>query len=68
MPLHIQYICVGITNCFTLFYRGLKWGTLLSFRPKRSGVEKSLVAILYYWNADDADFTDERRFSNRFVI
>jgi hypothetical protein len=25
MPLHIQYIYVGITNCFTLFYRKLKW-------------------------------------------
>lgn len=74
MPLHIQYIYVGITNCFTLFYKELKWmvfvgsffplyaisasylgrmplqsglwlfGSIdvLSFRPKRSEVEKSL--------------------------
>jgi len=34
MPLDIQYICVGITNCFTLFYRELIKGDFVgSFFP-----------------------------------
>lgn len=54
MPLHIQYIYVGITNCFTLFYRELMKADFLSFRLKRSGVEKS-HSKRGDLNADDAD-------------